>query len=223
MTMADFSWVSGDAVGHISYVLIALSYYLTSIYWLRVTAVAGLLFEIIYFQASGGALHTGIAWDIVFILINLQQIYRLRAEGQQLKRMADAQLLRQGVLSSLKPAQLARLVTVGDWRSLEAGWVITTQGELVTELVLICEGQALVEVNGVQVARLSSGTFVGEMALVSGHLASATVRVSATLRACFFDLEKLRQFLFADESVAIALHQVLGRDLVQKLNLRNAE
>lgn len=223
MTIADFSWVSGDAVGHVSYVLIALSYYLTSIYWLRVTAVAGLLFEIIYFQTSGGALSTGIGWDIVFILINLQQIYRLRAEDQQLKQMADAQLLRQGVLSSLKPAQLARLVTTGYWRSLESGWVLTTQGELVTELVLICEGQALVEVNGVQVARLGSGTFVGEMALVSGKLASATVRVSATLRAFVFDLEKLRQLMTADESVAIALHQVLGRDLVQKLKLRNAE
>ncbi len=50
MNMADFTVVSGDAVGHVSYVSLALSYYLTSIYWLRVTAVDGLLFEIIYFQ-----------------------------------------------------------------------------------------------------------------------------------------------------------------------------
>lgn len=117
--------MSGAAVGHVSYVLIALSYYLTSIYWLRVTAVAGLLFETIYFQASGGALTTGIGRDIVFILINLQQIYRLRASHQQLKRMAAAQLLRQGVLSRLKPAPLARLVTTGYRCRLEPGWVLT--------------------------------------------------------------------------------------------------
>jgi hypothetical protein len=78
---------------------------------------------------SGGFLHTGIAWDIVFSLINLQKIYRLRAEDQPLKHMADAQLLPQGVLSSLKPVPLARLVTGGYMRRLEAGWVLATSGE----------------------------------------------------------------------------------------------
>ena len=81
------------------------------------------------FSDSGGSLHTGIAWDIVFILINLQQIYRLRAEDQQLKQMADAQLLPQGVLSSLKPVLLARLVTADYWCRLEPGWVLATSGE----------------------------------------------------------------------------------------------
>ena len=185
--------------------------------------MAGLLFEIIYFQDSGGALHTGIGRDMVFILIGLQHIYRLRTEDDQLKKMADAQWLRQGVLSSMKPVQLARLVTAGYWRSLEPGWVLTTQGELVTELVLICEGQTVGEAKGVQVARLSSGTFVGELALVSGNKAAATVRVSATLRAFIFDWKKLRKLMTVDELVALALQQVVGRDLVQKLNLRNAK
>ena len=79
--------------------------------------------------------------------------------------------------------------------------MLTTQGECVTQLALIGEGQAL----------------------VVGNQAAATVRVSATRRAFVFDLEKLRQLMSVDESVAIALHQVLGRDVVQKLKLRNAE
>ena len=69
------SWA--DAPGHLSYILIAISYWLTSFFWLRVTAVIGLSLEILYFQLSGGALQAGIGWDIVFILINLYQIYRL--------------------------------------------------------------------------------------------------------------------------------------------------
>src|SRR6185503_16319868 len=35
--------------GHLSYVLIAISYWLTDIFWLRVTAVVGLSLEILYF------------------------------------------------------------------------------------------------------------------------------------------------------------------------------
>jgi uncharacterized membrane protein YbaN (DUF454 family) len=51
----------GDAAGHVSYLIIAISCWLTNIYWLRVTAVIGLLFEIAYFMIVGGiTLYTGI-------------------------------------------------------------------------------------------------------------------------------------------------------------------
>src|SRR5262245_30051121 len=63
--------------GHLSYILIAISYWLTDIFRLRVVAVVGLSFEIVYFLMSGGDLRTGIGWDLAFILINLFQLYRL--------------------------------------------------------------------------------------------------------------------------------------------------
>jgi hypothetical protein len=63
--------------GHLSYVLIAVSYWMTNIFWLRVAAVVGLALEILYFLLSGGDLRAGIGWDLVFIGINLYQLYRL--------------------------------------------------------------------------------------------------------------------------------------------------
>ena len=69
-----------DLPGHLSYVLIAISYYATNIYWLRVTAVIGLALEILYFQLSRGAMHTGIVWNLVFILINIYQLHVLLRE-----------------------------------------------------------------------------------------------------------------------------------------------
>src|SRR5262249_59576195 len=42
------SW--SDVPGNVSYVLIALSYWMTNVFWLRVIAVVGLVFEILYFQ-----------------------------------------------------------------------------------------------------------------------------------------------------------------------------
>ena len=63
--------------GHISYLLIAISYWLTDIFWLRVVAVVGLSLEILYFWHSGGDLRTGMGWDLIFIAINLYQLYRL--------------------------------------------------------------------------------------------------------------------------------------------------
>ena len=210
-----FSWA--DAPGHVSYVLIAISYWLTNIYWLRVTAVLGLSLEIVYFRLSGGALGAGIGWDIVFIAINLYQIYWLVAEQRKLKTMEHAHLLRQGVFAGFNNAQLARLVGAGTWRELQPGTVLTEQDKPVQELVLICDGQALVNVHGVTVAHLRGGAFVGEMAFVSGNPASATVIVEQPSRAFVFDMERLRKLVDNDDLVAVAIHRVIGRDLAAKL------
>ena len=43
--MEDIPFIWADVPGHVSYLLIAISYYLTNIYWLRVTAVMGLTLD----------------------------------------------------------------------------------------------------------------------------------------------------------------------------------
>lgn len=211
-----FAWA--DLPGHISYVLIAVSYWLTSIYWLRITAVIGLLLEIVYFRMSSGALHVGIAWDVVFILINLYQIYRLVAERRALGSLRDVHLLQQGALADFDERQLVRLIRTGEWRTFQPGTRITEQGQPVSDLVLICTGRAAVEAGGELVAHLHGGAFVGEMAFLSGQAASATVTAEQPTRAFVFDHERLRRALARDDLVAIALHRAIGRDLVKKLS-----
>ena len=85
------------------------------------------------------------------------------------------------------------------------------------ELVLICDGQAIVAVHGATVAHLRGGAFVGEMAFVSGNPASATVVIEQPTRAFVFDIKHLRKLVDNDDIVAVAIHRVIGRDLAQKL------
>jgi hypothetical protein len=94
---------------------------MTNVFWLRVIAVVGLVFEILYFRMSGGAMHTGIGWDIIFIIINLYQIIRLIADQHRLRYMKELHLLSQGAFASLSREQLAQLVKVGSWRTPEPG------------------------------------------------------------------------------------------------------
>jgi hypothetical protein len=119
--MSELGIPWSDVPGHVSYVLIALSYWMTNVFWLRVIAVVGLVFEILYFRMSGGAMHTGIGWDIIFIIINLYQIIRLIADQHRLRYMKELHLLSQGAFASLSREQLAQLVKVGSWRTLEPG------------------------------------------------------------------------------------------------------
>jgi len=211
-----------DLAGHASYVLLAMSYYATTIFRLRVMAVIGLLFEIAYFALSGGVMYTGIAWGVIFILINVYQIRRLIRERMNLRRMNDVALLQQGAFASLENEQLSRLVTVGTWRDVEPGTRLTQQGKPVAELVLLCAGSARVEVDDRAVAQLHAGTLCGEMAFISGEPASATVIARQPVRAFVFDMRKLRALVEEDELVASAIHHAVGRDLMQKVNRNNS-
>jgi hypothetical protein len=92
--------------GHLSYLLIAISYWLSDMFWLRLVAIVGLLLEILYFYVSGGDLRTGTGWDLIFIAINAYQLYRLLQDRLSLRLPeADRELLR-SVLAGLDDARL---------------------------------------------------------------------------------------------------------------------
>ena len=209
------SW--SDVPGHVSYVLIALSYWMTNVFWLRVIAVIGLIFEIVYFRMSSGDMHTGVGWDAIFIVINLYQIFRLVFDERRLRYMKELHLLSQGAFASLSREQLAQLVKVGSWRTLEPGTQVTREGEPVKDLVLICDGQMVVESQGRTITHLHGGSLVGELAFVSGNAASATVTAQRVTRAFVLEMEKLRKVVRVDDLVASAVDRVVGRDLAAKL------
>ena len=107
--------------GHLSYVLIAVSYWLTDMFWLRVVAVVGLSLEILYFWLSGGDLRTGIGWDLIFIGINIYQIYRLVKDRLSLRLPEPDRVLLRSVLTGLDDAQIARLLVAGEFCNIADG------------------------------------------------------------------------------------------------------
>jgi CRP-like cAMP-binding protein len=131
--------------------------------------------------------------------------------------MKELHLLSQGAFASLTREQLAQLVKVGSWRTLEPGTQVTREGEPVKDLVLICDGQMVVESQGRTITHLHGGSLVGELAFVSGNAASATVTAQRVTRAFVLEMEKLRKVVRVDDLVASAVDRVVGRDLAAKL------
>lgn len=206
-----------DAFGHLSYVLIATSYYLTRMFWLRVLAVLGLACEIVYFHFSGGDLSTGIAWNVVFIAINAYQLWRLVAQAREARHASELASLRQSLLAGLDASQIGCLLRTGSWRDVPPGARLTQEGVPVAELYLLASGRATVEVAHATVARLQAGSFVGEIAFLSGDPASATVSIEEPARVFVFDPARLRGLIRHDEGIAAAMLRALGQDLARKL------
>jgi Cyclic nucleotide-binding domain len=207
--------------GHISYLLIAISYWLTEIFWLRVVAVVGLSLEILYFWHSGGDLRTGIGWDLIFILINLYQVYRLVKDRLSLRLPeSDRELLRR-VLTGLDDSQIARLLNAGAFCDLTNGTTLARENEALKTMFFICSGRARVMIGGREVSRLEKGSFVGEVAFLTDKPATATVIAEDDVRALAFDGNVLRQFFYKETEVAGLIYQLLGRELANKIKVSN--
>jgi hypothetical protein len=144
-------------------VLIAVSYWLTDMFWLRLVAVVGLALEILYFWLSGGDLRAGMGWDLIFIAINLYQIYRLARDRLSLRLPeSDRELLR-SVFIGLDDAQIARLLVAGEFCDIADGTTLAEENQTLERIFFICSGQVRVMIAGRQVSHLERCNFVAKL------------------------------------------------------------
>lgn len=207
--------------GHLSYVLIAISYWLTDMFWLRVVAVVGLTLEILYFWLSGGDLRTGIGWDLIFISINLYQIYRLVKDRLSLRLPEPDRELLRSVLTGLDDSQIARLLVAGDFCDIADGTTLAEEDQALEKIFFICSGRVRIMIAGRQVSHLERGNFVGEVAFLTERPATATVIAEGDVRALAFEKSKLSQFFHNEAEVAGLIYQLLGRELAHKIKVSN--
>jgi CRP-like cAMP-binding protein len=188
---------------------------------LRAVAVVGLSLEILYFWHSGGDLRTGMGWDLIFIAINLYQLYRLVKDRLSLRLPeADRDLLR-SVFTGLDDAQIARLLIAGKFCDFAGGTTLAEENEALERIFFICSGRARILIGGREVSHLEKGSFVGEVAFLTDKPATATVIAEGDMRALAFDRGELRQFFDRETEVAGLIYQLLGRELANKIKVSN--
>ena len=210
-----------DIPAHLSYIIIAISYFLTNFFWLRVAAVIGLFLEIIYFRITGTSSAAGIPWDTAFIAINLYQlIWLVREKINARLPEKDAAMLRQA-FNGLDDGQIARMLRAADWKDYVQGDVLTRQDAPVDALYYLCSGRASVEVDGTFVTYLERGSFIGEIAYLTGNPATAKVTIDEPARTLAFSKMRMAKVMAKDNQISGILYQLLGRDLAQKMRRAN--
>ena len=106
------------------------------------------------------------------------------------------------LFSACSKSELRAIAGLGTQISVAGGTVLTTQGEPGREFFLISSGEALCTVDGTEIARLGSGDFFGEMALVEGRPRNATVTAENQMEILVLSVPEFRSLL--DSSPAIA-------------------
>lgn len=207
---------------HAANVLYLFSYLVRDILWLRVLTVVAATTLTTYFFFQDPPLWAAIAWNTLFIGINVYQIYRLLLERRPVVLDAEESELYQRVFRSLTPREFKTLVSIGDWQAVEAGSRLVEQGESLERLYVIVSGRAAVEVDGKPVAELESGRFIGEFGFLTGEPASGVVRTVAETRYVAWPIDRLKSLLDGTPDLRAAWQFVLGTDLVAKLKEKPA-
>jgi len=207
----------GDMV-HVANGLYLCSYLVRDILWLRLlTILAGLSLVPFYCQCSDHILWAPIAWNMLFITVNLVQIGILVRERRPRRLAGAEQELYEQVFSDLTPGEFRRLVKLGQWREIEPGCTIVHRDTVVHDMLVLRQGSLEVRTPDGLIAELRPGQFVGEMSFISGEKATADVVAVEPSRVLAWSQESLTALLEKKPGLAFKIRGILGRDVVAKL------
>ena len=126
----------------------------------------------------------------------------------------DPQQLKQvSVFSTCSPEQLEKLSAAGTVVEHPAGERLTSQGVVGHRFHLIIEGKAHVTRNGQQVATIGRGEFVGEIGLLGGGAATATVTATEPTATLTLRRERFWELLETEPAIALRILEVVCRRL----------
>ena len=157
----------------------------------------------------------------LFVLVNLLQVLIIYRRNRRGTMTAEERALIEQVLQVEEPARQRRLLDVISWRNAEPCEVLMRQGQVAPPLVYIASGRVDVEHDGLPVGSCGAGDFVGEMSLVSGEAASATVKVAMPTRIAVFDRDGLQRLVTGMPDMARALDHTLNKGLAGKIRRMN--
>ena len=204
--------------GNLSFALTAFSFYVKDILVLRglsiLSGAVGVLYN--YFLPQG-ALWLVIFWLCVFMVINALRIAHLVMERRGVSFSDEERELYETIFRQFSPVEFMKLLRLGEWRAADDGEVLAVEGDEVSDLKMIYNGEVIIEKGGAEVARSRDGTMIGEMSFIHGGAATATVRAARPTRYLAWPKDELRKLLNRNPTMDVAMSAVFSVDLTKKL------
>ena len=207
---------------HVGFALLAASYLVRDMLWLRTIAVCSSMLMITFnLIAYNFPIWGIIAWNVFFISINIYNLVKLIRERANVRFTDDEQWLFDTVFRHLAPHQFRKLCAIAQWQRLDTDAHVVDEGRVVSHMHFLRSGSLTVLSGNTPVATVLPGNFIGEMAYLTGELASADVRVAKQAELVSWPIKTLTALCEADQAIRVALQGVLASDLVDKLRAQS--
>lgn len=207
-----------DVIGHLSFGLTALSFWVRDMVLLRGLAIASGIVGVAYnYLIPAGPLWLVIFWLTVFVAINLVRIVGLILERRDVDFTEDEAELYETIFKSFSQVEFMKLMRLANWSTADEGTPLARENQLLDDLILIYNGAALVAREGAVIARVKDGAMIGEISYLRGGTATATVTTTNRCRLVTWHKAALRDLLRRNPSMDIAMRQAFSLDMTRKL------
>ena len=204
--------------GHLAFGLIAFSFLVKDILYLRLVSVVASLFSVLYnFYIPVEPMWIAIGWNIIFILLNLYHVAVIIYEKRPVDMTDKEKELYETMFKGLTPVEFLKITKVAEWKKFNTPLPIITQGKPVKDLILIYNGTVDVIVNDKKVAELKDGQFVGEMSFLTEKPATATCRVEHNAECLVWPQKDFKDLLKRNPSLYFTIQSLLSEQVSNNL------
>ena len=205
--------------GHLAFGLIAFSFLVKDILWLRIVSILASLFSVFYnWVIPIEPMWIAIHWNFVFIILNLYHIAVIIYEKRPIKMAPKDKELYETLFKDLSPVEYLKISKVAQWKKYKSGETIIRQDHLVPDLILIYNGTVDVVVENKKVAELKDGQFVGEMSFLTEKTATATCIVKHDTECLVWKQPEFKDLLKRNPSLYYTIQSLLSNQLVSYSN-----
>jgi hypothetical protein len=204
--------------GHLAFGLIAFSFLVKDILYLRILSILASLFSVFYnFYIPLEPMWLPIGWNLVFVVVNLYHIAVIIYEKRPVQMSPKEKELYETMFRGLTPVEFLKITKVAEWKQFKAPLPIITQGKPVNDLILIYNGMVDILVNDNKVAELKDGQFVGEMSFLTEKPATATCRVSHNTECLVWPQKDFKDLLKRNPSLYFTIQSLLSEQVSNNL------
>jgi len=208
----------GIIAGHLAFGLIAFSFLVKDILWLRAMSILASMFSVFYnWVIPPEPMWIPIGWNFVFVAVNLYHVAILIYEKRPVKMNDKNTELYQTLFKEMSPVEYLKISKCAKWIKFKSGEVITKQKLPVKDLVLIYNGTVDVAVDGKKVAELRDGQFVGEMSFLTEKPATATCIVKHDTECLVWKQGEFKELLKRNPSLYFSIQSLLSAQVSSNL------
>jgi CRP-like cAMP-binding protein len=127
-----------------------------------------------------------------------------------------AQLRGVTLFSTCTDEQLERVAEVAEIERYDPGATLTREGAIGRRFYLLLDGEVTVERGGRELATLHRGDFVGEIGLLGGGRATATVRCAEPTSCLTLEREPFWHVLESQPTIALLILELVCRRMEEQ-------
>jgi cyclic nucleotide-binding protein len=207
-------------VSELPFLLLVLAMFWSRASRIRATVAVAALAGFAHALLAAGAPLAAFWWGLL-LAVNLLLLARKLHRDRGARFTPDEEAMVGSLLPTLAPVRARHLLDQGFWLSGDRGDVLTREEEPVGHLYYLAAGEARVLSQGRQVGTCRAGDLIGEVTVLSGEQASATVILDTPARFWCAPASALRPYLDAHDEVRRALEQGFAVALKSKLRASN--